>query len=273
MTLFHWVFLASVAAFPATATASQPRDIEVMVLGTWHFDNPNLDLHNARADDVLTSRRQAELEAVSRSVARFRPTKIAVERVATKPDLIDANFASFHPRQLNSQRDERVQLGYRIAHKLGLSRVYAIDEQRSGDEPSYFPFAPVAAYAEANGQGGRLQSMQDALAAQAKAIEDEQKRLSIAGLLGRVNNSKMPFSSVSSYYHALAIGDSVRQPGAVLNAMWYMRNAKIFGKLMTVTRPGDRVLVIYGAGHNYWLRHFAHETPGFSNVDPIPYLK
>jgi hypothetical protein len=54
--------------------------------------------------------------------------------------------------------------------------------------------------------------------------------------------------------------------------MWYLRNAKIFGKLMTVTNPGDRVLVVYGSGHNYWLRHFATETPGFRNVDPRPFL-
>ena len=54
--------------------------------------------------------------------------------------------------------------------------------------------------------------------------------------------------------------------------MWYLRNAKIFAKLMTVARPGDRVLIVYGSGHNYWLRHFASTTPGYRNVDPTPYL-
>ena len=43
-------------------------------------------------------------------------------------------------------------------------------------------------------------------------------------------------------------------------------------KLTTVTKPGDRVVVVFGAGHNYWLRHFAQETPGFSFVDPRPFL-
>jgi hypothetical protein len=61
--------------------------------------------------------------------------------------------------------------------------------------------------------------------------------------------------------------------GADLNAGWYLRNAKIFGKLMQVARPGDRVLVVYGGGHGYWLRHFAGTVPGYRNVDVRPYLE
>jgi len=36
--------------------------------------------------------------------------------------------------------------------------------------------------------------------------------------------------------------------GAELNAYWYMRNAKIFSKLMTASRPGDRIVVVLVAG-------------------------
>jgi hypothetical protein len=32
------------------------------------------------------------------------------------------------------------------------------------------------------------------------------------------------------------------------------------------------VLVVYGAGHNYWLREFAAGTPGFRLVDTNDYL-
>ncbi len=53
----------------------------------------------------------------------------------------------------------------------------------------------------------------------------------------------------------------------------YLRNAKIFAKLMRQAKPGDRIVVVYGAGHNYWLRHFAGATPGYVSVDPMPYLK
>ena len=42
-----------------------------------------------------------------------------------------------------------------------------------------------------------------------------------------------------------------------------MRNAK----------PGDRILVVYGAGHTPWLRHFATTIEGHRYVDPVPYLE
>src|SRR5690348_4863120 len=52
---------------------------EVMILGTYHMSNPGKDLHNLKADDVLVDKRQRELADVAARLARFQPTKIAVE--------------------------------------------------------------------------------------------------------------------------------------------------------------------------------------------------
>lgn len=269
------MLLGSVTAAPAGAQEAPvaPAPVEVMVLGTWHFDNPGRDIHNVRADDVLAPNRQAELEAIAAAIAEFRPTKVMVERVARTPDLLDPNFAGFRPEHLGSQRDERVQLGYRIAHRLGLDRVHAIDEQPAEGEPDYFPFGPVAEYAEANGMGDRLRQLMARAESATRAFEERQRTASLAELLAGYNDPAGLESSIGTYYELLRMGGVEQQPGAVLNAMWYMRNAKIFGKLTTVAEPGDRILVVYGAGHNYWLRHFASETPGFRNVDPAPYLR
>jgi hypothetical protein len=75
------------------------------------------------------------------------------------------------------------------------------------------------------------------------------------------------------YYATLRWADGSETPGADLNARWYHRNARIFTNVVRLSKPGERVLVLYGAGHGYWLRHFARETPGFVNVDVLPYLK
>ena len=58
-----------------------------------------------------------------------------------------------------------------------------------------------------------------------------------------------------------------------MNAAWYLRNAKIFAKLTQIAQPGDRVLVVFGAGHAFWLRHFAEQTPGFSLAEPKEFLR
>lgn len=104
------------------------------------------------------------------------------------------------------------------------------------------------------------------------AFERQQKTASVSELLIEVNRADFA-GGHDTYYRMLPIGRLGDQAGAELNARWYERNAKIFAKLMHVAKPGERVLVVFGAGHGYWLRHFAQEVPGFRAVDPIPFLK
>jgi hypothetical protein len=195
-----------------------------------------------------------------------------VERIAKTPDLVDTHYAAFTAADLSTKRDERVQIAYRTASRLGLRTVYAIDEQPGPGEPDYFPFPKLAEWAQAHGAGPRLDALMAKGAAAAKEIEQLQKDRSIASALAAINASDRVEREQRFYYEALDLGDTEQQPGADLNAMWYLRNAKIFAKLQKAARAGDRVLVVYGSGHTYWLRHFARTTPGYDSVDPAPYL-
>jgi len=267
------VLAAAAAALmgPATEVNAQlSPPIDVMVVGTYHFDSPGLDLNNPRVDDVLRPARQRELEALATALAEFRPTKIMVERVAG--DLVDPKYSQFAPAALAEQRDERVQIAYRLANRLGHSKVYAIDEQPGPGEPDYFPFGKLAEWAEKNAAKDRLDSLLAKGKAKSTQIEEMQKG-TIPNALAAINAPGATAEDQAFYYEALAIGDAEAQPGADLNAMWYLRNAKIFGKLQMIAEPGDRVLVVYGSGHNYWLRHFAGTAPGYRNVDPGPYFE
>jgi hypothetical protein len=95
--------------------------------------------------------------------------------------------------------------------------------------------------------------------------------LSIPDALLEANNGD--FSSPEFYYRLAEFDLGEEQPAAELQGYWFMRNAKIFSKLHDVTRPGDRIVVIYGAGHKFWLDHLVSMTPGFKLVDPTPYLR
>jgi hypothetical protein len=58
-----------------------------------------------------------------------------------------------------------------------------------------------------------------------------------------------------------------------MDAGWYERNLRIWGKIMQIAKPGDRILVIYGQGHAFWLQTFAQQMPGYTMVDALPYLE
>lgn len=269
--------LAAVAALAlptaALAQAPQPEPVEVMILGTYHFGNPGQDLHNARVDPVTTPEKQAQLKAVAEGLARFRPTAVAVERIARdQSTLLDHRYPAFTPADLLTNPDERVQLGYRLAHRLGLERVYAIDEQDREGQPSYFPFEDVQAWAQANGGADRLGAMHGEIAAMLADLEQRQATETIGQLLARTNTPDRVLWDQGFYARLMSFGAGDDQPGAVLNARWYARNAQIFARLLQVARPGDRIVVIYGSGHGYWLRQMVGTMPGYVLVEPGDHL-
>lgn len=255
----------------APAAAAGPPPIEVMVLGTYHFGNPGRDVNNARADSVLTAARQRELQVLTETLAEFRPTQVMVEQLSDAPDLADPAFAAFRPEMLTDKPDETVQIGYRLARLAG-APVRAIDEQPAADEPDYFPFDKLMAAAKANNQMALMDAPQTAVQAALQDFERRQPSETIPQLLDTFNDPVSAVAGQAFYYTVLPVGDTRNQAGADLNAMWYLRNAKIFAKLMHAARPGDRLLVVFGSGHGYWLRHFASETPGYRLVDVRPYL-
>jgi hypothetical protein len=245
-----------------------------MVLGTYHMSNPGSDVVNPKADDVTSPRRQRELSALVEQLARYRPTKVVVEVQASGPDFAVASYRSFGPAKLAAEPSEVVQVGFRLAHMLGHAAVYGFDEQRGPGEPDYFPYDRVKAYARAHGRAAWLDGLLAPIHAWAAAFAREQPRRTISELLALLNDpADIAGMHYSGQYELLKLGDADSQPGADLNAMWYLRNAKMFSKLTLIARPGDRVLVLAGAGHLYWLRHFAESTPGFRFADPRPYLR
>jgi hypothetical protein len=263
--------VALAATSPAHAEDGKP--IEVMVFGTVHMANPGADRHNVQVDDVLSPRRQAELETMTAALARFRPTKVVVERQADGPSFELPTYRSFTPKALTEQRSEDVQIGFRLAAKLGHDKVYGFDERPGPGEPDYFPIGRVQAFAAANGKAEWLKAVSAPVRALMGRFVAEQPKRTIASLAAETNDPAL----IDRLHHStntelLKLGDGDAQPGADLNAMWYLRNAKMFGKLTNIAQPGDRVLVVVGAGHVYWLRHFASNTPGYRLAEPRPFL-
>lgn len=266
--------VAACSSAPAPA-ASDPKTIEVMVLGMFHLDNPGADLHNAKIDPVTTPEKQAQLQTIADGLARFKPTAIAVERVAKDPaTMLDHRYPEFKPGDLLTNADERVQVGYRLANQLGLTRVYAVDEQERDGQPSYFPFEDVAAWAEAHGRTADLDAIGATVARQSADLEERQKTEPLGRLLYEFNtpSSTMSEGGHGFYMELMKYGAGDQQPGAFLNGRWYTRNAMIFAKLVQVAKPGDRIVLIYGAGHSYWLRNLIKQMPGYRLVEATDYL-
>ncbi|MFB0611661.1 DUF5694 domain-containing protein [Aurantiacibacter poecillastricola] len=274
----RWMFgLLAAMAFHTSVMAEEQDHasappVQVMVLGTYHWANPGRDVANVTVDDVLSDRRQAEIAELADTLSRWEPTKIAVESVEHAPDFVVPDFAEVDTL-LKTQRNESIQLGYRLADMLGHNAVYGIDEQGDDGEPDYFPFGAVQEFAEANGQAQITEQVMAIAQAAAQESERDLAAQTIAeSLIPHNRADELDARHDQLYYSMLRVGDGDSQPGAELNAYWYMRNAQMFAKLDMVAEPGDRILLIVGSGHTTWLRHFVRRMPGYELVDALPFL-
>jgi hypothetical protein len=251
----------------------KPSDapVQVMILGVYHFDNPGLDVANMAADDVTKPRRQKELAQLTEQLARFAPTKVMVEMVPSKDSATIPAYEKFTPADLLKDKNEITQIGFRLAHRMKHSAVYAIDEQ--SDTVNYFPFQKLQAYAKAQNVEPALNAITARWQAQVKTMEADQKTKTIGQMLRSQNEPAKIISDQQQYAALLQFGSGTEWPGAELNAAWFLRNAKIHSKLMKLAEPGDRIVVIYGAGHNYALRDWVKTTPNYRLVEPNAYLR
>jgi hypothetical protein len=260
-----WVLalLAPFAAHAAAKPPAGPAPIEVMIVGDFHMSNPGRDQHNLTVDDILAPKRQEEIAAVTDALNRFHPTAVAAEWPA---DIAGERYARYLAGTLPPSHNEVVQLGFRLARTAGLKQFRGIDVD--GD----FPYDPVDAYAKAHGQTAILDQAQASIQAQVDRQAAMLQSSSVSAVLRYLNDPVRIRDDNGFYRTTLRIGGGAEQPGAELLTAWYHRNFLICANLVQMARPGDRIVVFYGAGHAFLLRQCVSESPGFRLVEPNAYL-
>ena len=247
---------ASTLAGPVAAAS--PR-AEFLFVGSYHMDNPGRDVVNVVADDVLGAKRQREIEAVAEQLARYRPTKVMIEAGADRQPRIDRDYAASCAGERPLRRSETEQLGFRIACAAGLPTVFAVDadDLAPGVEPASIDYTAALAR---TGQ----QPAYDAFLGEMQVWSEADQRVLASGtvreMLRHLNADPWRAENARSY-HALAQFGSVDDPvGARWVRYWYGRNLAIFNSIARGTGDGDRVLVIYGAGHGNHLQQMAADS-------------
>jgi hypothetical protein len=256
------------AAIAALVCAGGASAAEVMILGTYHMANPGLDLHNVKSDDVLLSRRQAELADITTSLARFRPTLVAVESPAKGGAAAKVEkYRQYLDGHLADSRNEVVQVGFRLARAMNLVEVWGIDVE--GD----FPYDAVKKFADANRQ---LAERLDAMSATIERMLDGLNRVLKNGTIGaglRYMNEPARIADGNAFYQSMLLfGAGGEQPGVALLDAWQARNNAICARLVQLAKKDDRVVVVYGSGHAFLLRQCVTQMPGFRLVEANDYL-
>jgi hypothetical protein len=255
--------------FPATCA---PGEVQVMLLGAYHFANPGRDVIKQDFDDVLKPQRQAELEELVVRLASWKPDRIGVEWPWSFMDSTRARYARYRAGTLAPTRNEVVQIGFRLAARLGHPAVYPIDDDSFLDVND-----SLKAVDQRRPEFKRTRdSVVAILQSEARKTNEWMRGTTIVQHLARLNTDEALHgnNSLGMFGGYLAAGEGSNYGGPQFLAKWYERNFDMAHNLTRILAPEvRRILVVVGSGHVPPLRNILDEAPRFCPVSPLPLLK
>lgn len=197
-------------------------------------------------------------------IKKFEPTKIAIE--ATDDWKATEKLKQYKMGKYKDLRDERFQLGMRLASELNLDTLYAIDATTLADDLEKVDSNYLAALF----QDFDFKSDDPYHQLAFDWVEAENKWIPKVRLLDYLKhiNSKEFHQYDNGVY---LVGDfklSEDRGPDILSIWWYNRNLRIFRNLQKISKnKEDRILVVIGNGHAANLRNLIEASPEFEFVE------
>jgi len=255
------------------------RAVDVMLLGSYHMDNPGRDAVNVEADDVLSADRQAELEQLCDRLEPWSPDLVATEWDREEQDDLDAVYDAYRGAGGDEdllddhRRNEVVQIGCRLADRLDHDRVAAVDYPLRLDHHMEGP--PDYSLREATERAAEELDAYDVDPESEKAEHDRRLHSStIPEYLQWLNREPNLHANEGMFAAGLSESDPDDYTGVEMLLGWYDRNLRIVQHLWWATEDDtDSILLVVGTGHVHVLRHLLDRTPMFCPIPPHPILE
>ncbi|QNJ96672.1 DUF5694 domain-containing protein [Constantimarinum furrinae] len=240
---------------------------KVLVVGTFHMNYPGLDAHKTTPEDqidVLKEPKKSEIDELVAYIKKFNPTKIALEANPNWETM--EKYRKYREGEFGEERDERFQLGMRIAMELDLDTLYAVNSY-SLKRDMYVQDSVALEKLVGNIDWKREDRYWDYVQ---NWFDYEDKLPSRVNLLDYFKHMNSRESHNYGYgLYLLGNFKSENNQGADnLSIWWYNRNLRIFRNIQGITEsPEDRILVIMGNGHAAILRQLFETSPEYEFVE------
>lgn len=255
--------------FSIAAQQNDKKEIQVLLVGTFHFDNPGLDVAKFKDADILSPKRQQEVEEVVALLKAFAPDKIFIEAVPARQPQIDSSFASYKMGKRKLGPSEVDQLGFRLAKELGHSTVYGVDYHEAE-----FPFDSLMKSAMEAGQTDITAAVQKTIEEVQMSFNEALQKSTIKQMLLRENSNELMNLQHEFYFKLLAAGKFGNHVGSYLVSEWWRRNMVIYENILKQLNEKDKkIMVIFGSGHTAILNELMKFNPDMKLVTVSEVLK
>ena len=244
---------------------------ELMILGTFHFDNSGLDGYVPKNDvDIMSNEKQKELEEIINVIKKYAPTKIAIEVNKSNQKWVDSIYNSYLEGNYTLQKNEIYQIGFRLAKLLGHKKVYAVDasarsyfENMTEEESNEKQYGFIE---KADPEAVKREMFLNQKFTEIYQKEDNLKaQISLLDYYLHINDNKRLLLGAGHYLTgSFKMGDGKDYFGPDMATSWFNRNLRLFHNLTKMQTPGeDKVFLLIGAGHVPILNFLTTSSPDF----------
>lgn len=264
--------VSALLLFKTGFTQTSSAKTEVLLVGVFHFNNPGLDVAKFKVDDMLSPKRQREIEEVRRALIAFRPDAIYTEvNLQENAGWLDSTYQAFRKDQspLKTKKNELFQLACAVGQRLDMPKLYA------SDATADFPFDSMMTAIKAAGQTSLENDMSQLMQKIEREMNEKLTNQSIKEILLWLNTPQMRREDLGFYLNtATRAGTLTTDIGATLSGNWLMRNLKIYGNILKQLKGNERrIVVIYGASHCAPLEYYFSMNDGFRVIPLSAVLK
>jgi hypothetical protein len=258
------VCLAVMLMCAFNAVAETPK---VLLMGTFHFNSPGLDVVKTEHIDVMDETSQAYLERLSERIAATHPTAVLLEFNPDNHAKINAEYQQYLASDFELPVNEIYQLGFRVAKLAGLKEVHSFDERS-------VQWQGQALMDHLNNHEPEvMQQLQQKIAEVTAQMQADHQSLSLQQLLVKNNQTQTDQQNMDFYLYTNAVGADQDFVGADATASWWHRNFRMYARIQQHATPGARLFVLGGQGHTAILRQLLNIDSRLVEAPVLPLLQ
>lgn len=242
-----------------SSTYYSQKKINVILIGTYHFNNPGFDAAKVKDRNILSAEDQNDLENIVKKIAqKYKPSKIFLEYDRDSNNQYNAFYKLYKNGQKFYDNDtikktsqkryyaenEIFQFGFRLAKEMNLQKIYGIDYEI----PVRFDL--LKSKMELNPQMNIVDYEKKTKALSLKVNECiEMKKLQqIFKCLNSPDQYKLNKGFYVNFFNRM--NSSTDLYGSTLTADWHKRNLIMFSEIQNKVETSDEnIVILVGVGH------------------------
>jgi len=250
--------------------------VNVVLIGTYHFNNPGNDAVKSISRDILSKENQLGLEQITDLIVKkYKPDQIFVESNYNKKKELNDQYLLYLTGKFSSYTDtiknarsrkfhtegETYQLAFRLGKKSSNKEIYPIDsliEMR---------FDLLQKMVKSNPKDNQI--FEEKLSTLTKKSNDCMAKKDLKEVFKSLNTDEALNENKGfylSFINGLGINDNYFGSNLVSN--WYKRNLIMYANIQSqLTQNTKNIVILVGTGHAAMMKDFIKNDERFNLIE------